>query len=186
MVSLYTITPRYRKRRSRSSTSQACGEDLSGVPPFEHEERVLVDIEMITREQHFQSEAKRCLGCHATTRWPFPEPLSGSLQYGDGVVVMVIDFLVWQLVPMRRTAQVLFNMSGRLIVESTLSKWILRVHHALADWERHAIDRILTAPVLRVDETSIRVNGDRHWIHVCSAGELVIRKCHPKRGQEAL
>ena len=165
---------------------QECGEDLSGVLPFEHEERVLVDIEMITREQHFQSEAKRCPGCHATTRGPFPEPLSGPLQYGDGVVAMAVDFLVRQLVPMRHTAEVLFNLSGRQIAEATLSKWILRVYHALEDWERHAIDRILTAPVMHVDETSIRVNRGKHWIHTSSAEDLVLKNCHPKRGQEAL
>ena len=72
---------------------------------------------------------------------------------------MALDFLVRQLVPMRRTAEVLFNMSGRLISEATLSKWMLRVHHA--------IDLILTAPVMYVDETSIRVN--RGWN--CSANQ---------------
>ncbi|MCY4229185.1 MAG: hypothetical protein OXF20_16150 [Gammaproteobacteria bacterium] len=45
---------------------------------------------------------------------------------------------------------------------------------------------LLTAPVMHVDDTSICVNRKKHWIHACSAGDLVIRHCHPKHaGQNA-
>ena len=165
---------------------QDCGEDLCGVEPFSHEERVLVDIEIVTRERRFRSEAKRCPACRAVTRGPFPEHLSGPLQYGNGVIAMAIDFLIAQMVPLRRTAQVLHNMTGRSIAEATLSKWVMRVHRALDEWERRAIEMLLEAPVMHADETSIRVNRKKHWIHVCSAGDLVVKKCHPKRGEEAL
>ena len=42
------------------------------------------------------------------------------------------------------------------------------------------------AGVLHADETSIRVNRKKHWIHSCSGGDLVVKHCHPKRGAQAL
>ena len=41
-------------------------------------------------------------------------------------------------------------------------------------------------PAMHVDETSLRVDGKNHWIHVCSAGDITLKFLHPKRGQEAM
>ena len=40
--------------------------------------------------------------------------------------------------------------------------------------------------VLHADETSIRVNTRNHWIHSCSGGDIVVKRCHRKRGAEAV
>jgi len=65
-------------------------------------------------------------------------------------------------------------------------KWVMRLYHALADWEGAAIERLLGMAVLHADEISIRVNTRNHWIHSCSGGDIVVKRCHRKRGPEAL
>ena len=42
------------------------------------------------------------------------------------------------------------------------------------------------SPAMHVDETSLRVEGKNHWIHVYSAGTLTVKCLHPKRGREAI
>ena len=39
---------------------------------------------------------------------------------------------------------------------------------------------------MHVDDTSLRVEGKNHWIHVYSAGTLTVKCLHPKRGCEAI
>lgn len=39
---------------------------------------------------------------------------------------------------------------------------------------------------MQVDETSLRVDKQRHRIHVCSAGEMTLKRRHRRRGLEAI
>ena len=94
--------------------------------------------------------------------------------------------MISQMVPLKRTAQMLKMMSGRQISEATLLKWVRRLHQTLGGWESAAMERLLEMPVLHADETSIRVNRKNHWIHSCSFADLVVKKCHPKRGAKAV
>ena len=41
-------------------------------------------------------------------------------------------------------------------------------------------------PALHVDETSLRVEGQNHWIHILATGTLTLKVLHPKRGIEAI
>ena len=73
----------------------------------------------------------------------------------------------------------------RLISEATLLAWVMRVHESLTEWEHVAIEQLLNMPVIYADETSIRINQKKHWIHSYSCAHLVMKICHPKRGKEA-
>lgn len=62
----------------------------------------------------------------------------------------------------------------------------MQLHRALAHWEQTAIDQVMALPVLHVDETSLRVDKKKYWIHVCSGGDITLKFLHPKRGCEAI
>ena len=174
------------ERVSEVGECRRCGEDLAEVAAENHERRVIVDIEFVTTETRIDAQIKRCPHCAQLNRAPFPEQMPGPLQYGDGIVAFAVDLVIAQLVPLRRTAQMLKMISGRRISEATLLKWIMRAHRALAAWEQAAVEALLAMPVLHADETSIRVNRGKHWIHSCSGGDIVVKRHHRKRGAEAL
>jgi len=48
------------------------------------------------------------------------------------------------------------------------------------------VEQLLAQPPMHVDETSLRVDGKNHWIHVYSAGQIAVKLLHPKRGCEAI
>jgi transposase len=62
----------------------------------------------------------------------------------------------------------------------------LRLHQALEARELDAIEQLLKAPAVNVDETSMRVDKLNHWPHVYSAGDITFKLLHRKRGKAAI
>ena len=136
--------------------------------------------------RHTDAEIKHCPRCHAETRARFPRALPGPLQYGPSIQAYVVHLLVAQMLSLKRVAQSMHALIGQLLSEATLLGYIAQLHQALAEWEHHAIERLLAQPAMHVDETSLRVDRKNHWIHVYSAGTLTVKRLHPKRGCEAI
>ena len=168
------------------SACRACGRDLAAIVPTGHERRVQVDIVFETRELTVEAEIKTCPHCRTETRGRFPEAMPGPLQYGHGIVALATHLLSAQMLSLKRTAQTLKALTGRAIAEATLLAWLMRLHAALAGWERAAIEALLAMPVLHADETGLRIAGKTHWLHSVSAGRLTVKRCHRKRGAEAI
>ena len=90
------------------------------------------------------------------------------------------------MLSLKRVQQSIQTLIGLVISEATILKYVLLLHLALAKWEQTAIERLLTQPAMHVDETSLRVDKQNQWIHVCSGGEITVKFLHEKRGQEAM
>jgi len=65
-------------------------------------------------------------------------------------------------------------------------KFILRLHQSLESWELASIESLLKMPAINVDETSLRVDNKKHWIHVHSAGDITLKFLHKNRGAKAI
>lgn len=163
-----------------------CGEDLRKVPCRGHERRTKIDIVFEKVVVHVDAEIKRCPHCRMQNRGPFPEAFSGPLQYGAGIKAYVLNLLIAQMLSLKRVQQSIQTLIGLLISEATILKYVLQLHQALERWEKASIERLLAMPAMHVDETSLRVERQNHWIHVCSAGDITLKFLHPKRGQEAM
>jgi len=165
---------------------QSCGEDLSDTPCLGHERRTLIDIIFEKVINHVDAQIKQCPGCQAQCKGHFPKDMSGPLQYGPGIKSYVLNLLIAQMLSLKRIQQSIKTLIGQTISEATFLKYVLQLHHALADWEQATIEQLLTMPVLHVDETSLRVDRKNHWIHVCSSDDITLKFLHPKRGREAI
>ena len=163
-----------------------CGEDLRKVPCRGHERRTKIDIVFEKVVVHVDAEIKRCPHCRMHSRGPFPEAFCGALQYGAGIKAYVLNLLIAQMLSLKRVQQSIQTLIGLLISEATILKYVLQLHQALQPWEKASIERLLAMPAMHVDETSLRVERQNYWIHVCSAGEITLKFLHPKRGREAM
>jgi transposase len=163
-----------------------CGEDLSDTPCQGHERRTRIDIIFEKVVSHVDAEIKQCPGCQSQTKGRFPADMPGPLQYGAGIKAYVLNLLIAQMISLKRAQQSIKTLIGQAISEATILKYVMQLHHALADWEQSAIEQILTMPAMHVDETSLRVDKKNHWIHVCSSGDITLKFLHPKRGKAAI
>ena len=145
---------------------QRCGEDLTDAACTGHERRTLIDIVFEKVVRHVDAQIKHCARCHTETRACFPHEMPGPLQYGSGIKAYVVHLLIAQMLSLKRVAQSVHALIGQLLSEATLLGYVAQLHHALAEWESHAIERLLAMPAMHVDETSLRVDRKNHWIHV--------------------
>ena len=78
------------------------------------------------------------------------------------------------------------SIIGVVISEASILKFILRLYYELANWESSAIEQLLKSHAINVDETSLKVDKKKQWIHVYSSGDITLKFLHKKRGKEAI
>jgi transposase len=171
---------------STVSLCDICAEDLNDVPCMQYERRTKIDIVFEKVVEHVDAEVKQCPTCKATVKGQFPANMHGPLQYGDGLKAFVVNLLVCQMVALNRVQKLVKSMIGEVISEATLLKFVYRLYQALEAWEFQAIEELLKAPAINVDETSLRVDKKNHWIHVYSSGDITLKFLHRKRGKAAI
>ncbi len=171
---------------SEVNLCDVCGEDLSQVISHPCERRTKIDIIFEKVVEHVDAEIKTCPTCESTSKGKFPSDMHSKRQYGNGLKAYIINLLVCQMVALNRTQKLIKSMIGVLISEASMLKFVLRLHQALADWERSAIEQVIKSKSINVDETSLRVNKKNHWIHVYSSGDITLKFLHRKRGTEAI
>jgi len=163
-----------------------CGADLSDHVPEDHERRTKIDIVYEKRTTHIDAEVKTCSDCNTINKGRFPKEFQGPLQYGNGVKALVLNLIIVQMIALNRVQQMVFNMIGHMISEAVILKYAFQLYVALERWEQEETELILKQKVINTDETSLKVDKRKHWIHVCSSGDTVLKFLHPKRGSEAI
>jgi len=163
-----------------------CGKDLSRTACSHLESRRKIDIVFEKIIERVDAEVKICIDCGTTVKGRFPPDMPGPLQYGDGLKAYVINLLVCQMISLSRTQGLVKSIIGEIIAQSTLLKFVLRLHQALEAWEAATVKQLLKSLAMNVDETSLRVDKNNHWIHVYSAGDITLKFLHRKRGKEAI
>ena len=163
---------------SVASTCNIWGGDLDGIDCQEHERRTKIDIILEKVIEHVDAEIKTCPSCATNVK--------GPLQYGNGLKAYVLNMLVCQMVALSRVQKGVAAMIGQTLSEATLLKFVLQLNEALADWEKEAIQQLTLSPVLHVDETSLRVDKQNHWIHMYASGDITLKRLHRRRGKEAI
>lgn len=167
-------------------TCDTCGDALDKISCKGYERRTKIDIVFEKVVDHVDAEIKQCPNCEATVKGNFPEDMPGNLQYGNGLKAFAIHLIISQMVALNRVQKQIAAMIGSVISEASLLKFVLRLHQALEAWETEAIESLLQAPSMHVDETSFRVDRKNHWIHVYSSGGTTLKLLHRKRGKEAI
>jgi len=187
------VSGRLDNRRTKTTvkiakvkTCDTCGTSLNDTPCEEYERRTKIDIVFEKVVEHIDAEIKQCPNCKSTVKGDFPEDMPGKLQYGNGIKAFAIHLIVSQMVALKRVQTQISAMIGTVISEATFLKYVLHLHHALDAWEAGAIETLLRAPTIHVDETSFRVNKKNHWIHVYSSGGITLKLLHHGRGHEAI
>jgi transposase len=152
------------------------------------EKRQILDLpEIRLQATEHQAEIKTCPSCHKFTRAAFPDGVTQAIQYGKRIKAQMVYFHEYQLLPLERASETLYDLYAQDIAEGTilsaceeLAGIVQPVQEAVKDHLTH------TAKVVRFDESGARAIGKLHWFHVSSNQRLTYYTVHAKRGREAM
>lgn len=116
----------------------------------------------------------------------FPDNVRGAVQYGDNIKALAVLLNTEYRLPYEKISQLLGDLFGSSMNESTIVTATEECFTALACVEEQIKTAILDTPVVHFDETGMRVEGKLHWFHVACTTLLTYLFVHAKRGKEAL
>jgi len=171
----------------RISECEGCGASLELVEPIKVDRRQVHDIPplKVTVIEH-RAEHKTCPHCGQYNRAKFPSDVQFPVQYGQNLKALMVYLCIYQLIPYERVCETFLDLFGRSISKATLVKAVSDCHKNLAGVEDTIRELLAGAQVLNVDETGMRVNGIRQWLHVASTELLTGYGHHRKRGSQAM
>jgi transposase len=173
--------------RHQVSECLVCGESLAEVPIEMMLHRQVFDIPpMELRVKEHQVEVKRCLYCGHRSQGSFPAEASNVVQYGPRLKAMMVYLMEAQLLPSKRSCEVLSDLLGVNVSEGTMYATRTQCFEHLELIEEHIQATVGNAKVVNFDETGMRVNGRLWWLHVACTDGLTYYFVHPKRGKAAI
>src|SRR5207249_4641715 len=112
-----------------------------------------------------------------------PPEASAPVVYGPNLRALAVYLLVFQHVPVERTAMLLADVYGAAVSTGWVCRTLARASDALADVDKLLKTLLVAAQVLHVDETSTQVAGRRYWLHVACTPMLTAFHLHASRGR---
>jgi len=164
-----------------------CGCSLKRVPVQQTLRRQVIDIPAPHVEiiEH-QSEVKHCPRCGETAVAPFPDGIEKNIQYGAHIKSFAVSLIEYQLIPLKRAQELLYDLFHITISQGTLVNWIQELHTKLQPVQEEIVAQLKQAPITHVDETGMFCQNKLHWVHVTGTPRLTLMQIHHKRGSEAI
>lgn len=165
-----------------------CQTSLKKVAVDAVEKRQVLDLpEIRLQATEHQAEIKTCPSCHQFTRAAFPDGVGQAIQYGKRIKAQMTYFHEYQLLPLARTTETLYDLYAQQIAEGTILSACEELAETVHPVQEAVKDHLIqTAKVVRFDESGARVIGKLHWFHVASNESLTYYAVHAKRGREAM
>lgn len=116
----------------------------------------------------------------------FPEGVTAPVQYGVDVKGHDVYMPQYQLIPFDRVRDHFQEQLGIPVSAGSVFNFNQEAYERLAAFEDWAKRQLAQTPVLRVDETGIRIAGKQFWLHCASNPKVTWLAAHAKRGSEAM
>ena len=159
-----------------------CGNDLSNITATIIESRQVIDIPVIktTCVEH-RIYQKKC-SCGHCMQSKFPDHVAANIQYGPVAESLVGYLHARQYMPYKRMKEFFTDAFHLSISEGGIASVLQRfVKKALPHYDTIK-QRIEAASYVGSDETSMAVNGEKHWAWTWQNSDLTFIACTDNRG----
>ncbi|MBB5495696.1 IS66 family transposase [Nocardiopsis metallicus] len=163
------------------ATCTGCHAELDPASSIGYQRRQVRDIPLVT-VQVSEHRAHTCAcQCGSITQAAMPQELAASpSSYGPHLRTLAVYLLVFQHIPVERTAQLINDLTGAKVSTGWVSH-LLGEAHALVSDSLNLIRALLTlAHVLHADETTTRIKDQRCWLHVACNEHLTLLGLAPR------
>jgi len=166
---------------------EECGHTLENVKVEAYESRQIFDIPPINLIviEH-RSQIKSCPHCGKLNKAIFPESIKYPVQYGPHILASAVYCKNDQFIPYKRISEFFDDVMGIKICSATIIKAEKECFQNLEGFENVSREKLITSPVIHCDETGMKIEGKRHWLHVASNDKYTCYFAHSKRGSEAI
>lgn len=125
----------------------------------------------------------RCGQHHCST---FPDHVSAPVQYGPVIKSTLVYLTQGQLLPMKRTAQIVSDLFGVKLSAGSVHTSVIQAAQTLVASVMQIAAAVIASPVVHFDETGQRVGARLRWLHSAGTPLLTWYGAHDKRGKIAM
>jgi transposase len=134
----------------------------------------------------YQSEVKKCPNCSRKIFSPFPDEVENTINFGPNIKTLALSLHAVLFTPFDKIVQFVHDFYDLKLSPATIEKFISDASNSLDSYENEVRMKLLDSPILHADETGLRVNGKRWWLHSLSNEHLTYYGVSQKRGTEAI
>ena len=127
-----------------------------------------------------------CEKCWKIHKASFPAGINSTVSYGERLKAMVTYLINYQLIPLKRTSELMADLFGIKISQGVVVAAGQEAYEKLADAEDRAKEELIQSDVVHYDESGMRVNGKNQWLHSAGTKSCTMYTIHEKRGIEAM
>jgi transposase len=162
---------------------EQCSADTCDTEGTVVDSRYKIDIEVRTIITRYDQVEVVCPICETVSKGQFPESITSRTQCGEGVQAISVLFTHYAMVGYDKTQKILNDVFGIPIGAGTIANHVKEFAQKSEPILDEIAQKLKDSAVLHCDETSIRVNKKKQWVHTASNGEATYNTVHPKRGQ---
>lgn len=163
-----------------------CKASLKNIAASDCYARQVFDLPQVKMEvTEHRVEVKFCPGCGNRCEGEFPPGITNLTQYGDSIKSLAVYLMNYQLLPYRRTREIVAEFVGQPVAEGSLQSALLECFQGLCQTQELIREGVLKAELTHFDETGFYVEGKRQWLHVASTCGLTYYSHHTRRGRKA-
>jgi transposase len=116
----------------------------------------------------------------------FPEEVKAPVQYGEGIMALVIYLQTYQFLPCERLSEFFEDVFNLPISKATIANFLEKGGARASPVAKSIKNRLGEAPFVHSDETGWNLFGKTHWLHTVSTSSLTYLEVHEKRGYDAI
>lgn len=167
------------------ASCSSCGKDLTDVAAEDVVTRQVYDTPapVLVCTEH-QSAKKRC-SCGTVSAGAFPPEARAPASYGPNVRAVALYLLHAQHCSVERTAQALSEMLSVPVSTGFVASLAAEAAASLDPFLADVAERLVSSPVVHVDETPDQVRTDTVWFHVCATALYTFLYASETRGKAA-
>ena len=162
---------------------EQCGADICDIEGSAEDCRYKIDIEVRTVITRYDQLEVVCPVCDTVNIGQYPDGINSRAQYGEGIRGISVLFTHYAMVGYDKTQKLLNDVFGVPIQAGTIANHVKEFAHKSKPVLHEIAERLKSSPVLHCDETSVRVNGKKQWLHTASDGDATYSTIHRRRGQ---
>jgi transposase len=158
-----------------------CGSTLDQGDSVGFERRQVRDIPLST-VKITEHRAHRCrCACGTVTAQAMPGHIAGSpSSYGPNLRALAVYLLVFQHVPVERTAQLIKDVTGAEVSTGWVASLLGEAAGLVGDSLNLIRALLILGHILHADETTTRIGSVRRWLHVACTDLLTLLHLAPR------